>query len=162
MRPYLDPAGRNDLIAFLMAVDQFDVANRAALAALHRACPDVEAMEFDLSAGVVNQVGLFSRDLEFVRAVEEGDRGTVTVQIARRVPLVELAFTRRDDRWLYACDDDLRDVTPLLREAATGLERLADLFAKGPRTPDQIRRAYRLRVAPSVQQIAELATKNQD
>ena len=152
MRPYIDPQHREDVIDLLVAVDELLAANTGAQEAIRRACPTVAAERFDLSM-VADNLELFSRDARLIRAEEQGDRGTVTVQIADRVPLVHLRFERRQGRWIYLPGQWDAPIIPTVREVAGALNRIAVVVSSGPRAPEDIESEYRFRIGPKLRQV---------
>lgn len=158
MRPYIDPEHRDDVIDLLVAMDELLAANAAAQAAIRQACPEIDPRPFDMSA-MVNQLELFSRDLQIVSLEEDGDRAWVVLLIADQVPYERAQFERRDGRWVYLPGPGARDLTSMTRAIAEALGRVAFVVSQGPHTPEQIQAEYRLRVGRRLQDVLASATR---
>jgi hypothetical protein len=156
MRPYIDSRHREDVIDLLVAVDELMGANAAALRAIRDACPDISTERFDMSP-LVENLELFSRDVELVEHERRGDAAIVTVQISGRVPLVHLQFVNRDGFWLYRSEQGDPGVVPLVREITRSLEQIVLVTSTGPRTARQIEREYELRVGSKFKRMQQLA-----
>lgn len=153
MRPRIEPQRREAVIDLLMAMDRLLAANAAARHAVQRAVPDFPIQRVDLGPILADNLELFSKNLEVVRSEENGDEGTVTVQIAGAMPLVHLHFQRSGRHWLYLPGEDPGKLIPLLTQLTTGLERISVSVAGSPQTPESIMREYQLRIAPKLRSV---------
>jgi hypothetical protein len=150
MQPWIDPAGSDELIDLLVAMDEFQTANATAQVALARACPEIDPREFD-TPWLENSLGLFSRDAEYVGEEIHGDRATVIIDVRGREKPLE--FERRGSRWMYmpgACDPRL---TAFVASLARSLTQIATTFSGGPCPPAKVASEYRYRVASKIDQM---------
>ena len=157
MRPYIDSRSRDEVIDLLIAIDELFVANAAAQHAIAKACPGIPARRFDLAGQIADNLELFSKHVEFVSQQESGNRGTVMVQIAGRVPLAHVNFQRRDGYWVYVPGPVGPDLIPMIRAMADALNRIALVVSNEPRTRGEIEAEYRLRIGPKLRRIGQLA-----
>ena len=155
MRPFIDAGSRDELIDLLIAFDELLLANSGAQLAIVKACPTIRAEAFDMSP-MADWLELFSQRLEFVSLQEEGDRGTIAVQIAGRLP-EELEFERQDGRWVYLPGPIGPDLIPLVRDIARALNRITLAVSTGPHTAEEIEAEYRLRVGRRLERVNEPA-----
>jgi hypothetical protein len=100
LTPLILPEAAADTIAVLAAVDEVIDAGRAlqSIAETRYSGPAAEAGH--LSA-MQNNLGVFSRDVEFFSQNFKGDRAYVTLQEGEHVPLVDAEFVFRDGKWFY-------------------------------------------------------------
>ncbi len=156
MLPHMDPDSRDEVIDLLMAMDELLAANAGAQLAISKACPGIEAERFDLAAQLADSLELFSTHIEFISDRRDGDRGTVTVQIAGRVPLTHINFRRRAGHWVYLPGPVGRDLIPITRAITGALNRIALVVSAGPRTREEIEAEYRLRIGRKLKRIGQL------
>jgi len=152
MEPYIDQAGRDEVIELLIAMDELLAANDAALQATTQACPDMDVQPFDM-ASVADSLDLFSREVTYVSCEESGDRGAVTANVSGRLPLDRIEFVRKGDYWMYDPGPSQPTVTSTIREIALAMDRIVFVIANRTLSPDEIREEYRLRVAPQVRRL---------
>jgi len=150
MGPYIDATSRDEVVDLLVVMDELLAANAAARAAITRACPGIAAAAFDMSH-MANALELFSRDVQLIRVDEEGNRGLITVQIARRLPLKYPAFERRAGHWVYVPGPLGRDFVTVIREMTGALNHLALVLLAGPRSDAEIEAEYRRRIGPKLE-----------
>jgi len=159
MRPYVDSAHYDHLIDLLTAMDELLVANAGTQMAIRQACPGIEAGRFDMSP-MANHLELFSRDVEFVGQQVEGDCGTVTVQIAERLPLTRLDFKRGNAHWLYLPGRTDPEIVPVIREMADALNRITMILASGLKTEKEIEDEFHCRISPKLERIRRAGVGN--
>jgi hypothetical protein len=155
MQPYIDPAGQDEVIELLLAMDELVAANNAMLQTIKRAAPDMELEEFDMS-WLADKLDLFSRDVEFVSCEERGDRGVVILNVSDRPPLEEIEFVRRDDYWLYVPGPAEPEVTEIIREIARAMGRVVFSIPSRELSPQEIRDEYRLLVMTKLRDLTDL------
>ena len=151
MRPYLEPETAEGLIDLLVAMDDLMAANAGAQAAIHRACPGMDPSRYDLSY-LDQYMTFFSKNVEYIRERDKGDRAEVIVQVGGRMPLEELEFRRyREGRgpswWVYVPGSDMAQITPLIREVAAALKQITIvLSASKQATPEQVGDEFEIRI----------------
>ncbi|HSW44086.1 MAG TPA: hypothetical protein VLM89_00775 [Phycisphaerae bacterium] len=161
MRPYIDPSAVDSLIDLLVAVDELMAANASALSTVARACPGMDDSRLDLSY-LERYMDLFSRDVEFIREQQKGDQATMTIQVADRLPLIELRFrraavARNDFRWVYTPGRAVPELTNLLRDITGGLNQFALVLSHAEgMTPESVQREFDLRVMTRLRRHAAL------
>jgi hypothetical protein len=136
LTPLVVPGRGDDVVQFLMAVDDF-------LAANHRLCDwlrehvglglsqiiDQSYVADDLAIYAGEDLGLFSRHVELLDITVETDRATVAFTIAERLPARHARLRKFDGIWRYDPGPRFSDDLPTaFHELARGLESvLADL-----------------------------------
>lgn len=83
------------------------------------------AMPFDRSAAG-DAIGVFSLHIRALTQRVEGDRATVTIQVADRVPLDSVELLRRNGRWLLRTDPPIPGVPEALEDLARVLREVAE------------------------------------
>lgn len=76
-----------------------------------------------------NNLGIFSKDIEILAQHFEGDGATVTIQVARRVPLLRAAFERRGNRWCYVPDPIQASSIDALAQLTTDIKHVESALA---------------------------------
>lgn len=156
LRRHIEPAGREGTIDLLVAVDELVAANRAALAAMQREFPGMDRRDYDLSF-VLDNLDLFSREVEFVKVREHGDEAVVTAQVSRRLPLAEMIFIRHDGRWMYQSGREQPEIIEHLRAITRALGQITLLIRSGDLRAEQMPEEWRLRIQSRQEKIAQLA-----
>lgn len=152
MRPYVDPAAYRPMVDLLLAVDELLAANQAAMELTSEVCPEHALDAMDLSR-VADELELFSREVTWIRGREGEDRAVVTVQVADRLPVIDLAFVRYDDRWVYEPDLDGPDVAPALRGLARAVEEFTGAVRDRSMTCDQVIAEYMARIGSHIRRL---------
>jgi hypothetical protein len=158
MLPYLHPSGRDATIDLLVAVDELVLADAAARAAVQRACPGMQPPG-DLSGMIANRLELFSRDVEFIQAKEEGKLATVSVKIGNRLPLRHLQFERVGDTWQYMHGEAPPALVAAIRQLTRAFNQLELVLSDTHMTPEQVNEEYRLRLAPKLKKFGDFNLK---
>ena len=136
LTPLVVPGRGEDVVKFLMAVDDFLTANR-------RLCDwlrdhvglglsqiiDQSYVADDLAIYAGEDLGLFSRQVELLDVAVETDQATVAFTIAERLPAGHVRLRKIDGVWRYDPGPRFSDDLPAaFHELARGLESvLADL-----------------------------------
>ncbi|MBI5762939.1 MAG: hypothetical protein HZA51_05370 [Planctomycetes bacterium] len=123
LRPLIIPEAAADTIAFLAAAHEVIDSGRRLQASAEKRYSG-PAAEGGRLAAMENNLGLFSRDVEFFSQSFKGDRAVVTLQEGEHVPLVHAVFELREDQWLYAPDPTPKDLPWELHLLATQLVEL--------------------------------------
>jgi len=153
MRRYIASDGGEALIDLLVSVDELVKANAAALASVRKTCPEMSLRRCaDLSIFQDN-LGLFSRSVEWVSATQSGDSAVVIAQISGRVPLKRLPFVRRDGVWRYVPGPENRLVVPTIHRLTRSLNQITLLLADREMTPKEIEEEYRIRVVGLIESV---------
>jgi hypothetical protein len=148
---------RDELIDALMGVDQLLAANRRLKELVNERIGADAAPWWDLSL-LENGLGPFSRDVDVVTVEMDKSDATLTIQVAKRVPLLEVAFVRDPPgRWRYVPDPPIPGMAEQLRELARNLDSLADQLTDSPMTPEQFERRFRQQVLPLLQSLGRMA-----
>ncbi len=152
----VDPRQSRHVVSLLYALDRLELANRSLALAVKKQFGTAVAREFDHRA-LVNAAGVFSRDVELISQRIDGDRATVTFQIAKRVPLEEVRLVRLDGDWRIRTDDPIPEATREIGRLAEGLTAVARLVGRGNMTVAKLRSELHWREAPIGRRLAELA-----
>lgn len=130
LRPLIIPEAAADTIAFLAAAHEvIDSGRRLQTAAEKRYSGP--ASEGGRLAAMENNLGLFSRDVEFFSQSFKGDRAVVTLQEGEHVPLIHAVFELRDGQWLYAPEKAPKNLPWELHILATRLEEIGHRVEAG-------------------------------
>ncbi len=155
--PMIEKGSREEVVGVLLALDELLAANAAALDAIESSCAECDPAAFDWGARLENNLGVFSKEVEYVGEQVGGERGAITIQVAGRLPLEQVTFARREGRWVYVPDASSSGLIPVLRDAAHGLDRIALVLRKRSVTPSEVVEEYAIRVSPKLDRIAELS-----
>lgn len=136
LTPLVVPGRGDDVVQFLMAVDDF-------LAANHRLCDwlrdhvglglsqiiDQSYVADDLALYAGEDLGLFSRQVELLDVAVEAEQATIAFTIAERLPARHARLRKSEGVWRYDPGPRFSDDLPTaFHELARGLESvLADL-----------------------------------
>jgi hypothetical protein len=156
IRPYIDNSHNQDVIDMLIAVDELLAANAGTQRAIRTACPTFPAERLDLSK-LADNLDLFSREVRFVSAEENGSQGIVRVRIPRRIDPVDLRFEHRDGIWVYLPGSGGAEMVPVIREMTVAMDRISLTLASESKSPEDIGNEYRLRIGPKLKRITQLA-----
>ena len=96
----IDPNERIGVVDTLMAVDALLRADRRREHLLTERYGEAVAELFSLQ-WLGNQLGPFSREVQVVSHRDDGETAVVMVQVADRLPLEAVRFTRRQGQWVY-------------------------------------------------------------
>ncbi|HOB75524.1 MAG TPA: hypothetical protein PKG54_13485 [Phycisphaerae bacterium] len=159
LRPYMDPAHRDQVIDMLLAVDDLLAANAAVLKAIDTALPDAPGPRPDISGVIMAHLELFSRDVRIVEEHEDRQAGQaiIRIEIANTPPPVDVHFRLREGHWVYvpgatggpATIHAFRELTKALDRTARSLTTSEDL------SPRQVLDDYRLFVLPMLNRMAQ-------
>jgi hypothetical protein len=154
---YVVPDRRAHLVDTLVAVDQVLAADRRLRDVLGSQFGPEAALWLDLSF-LEFRLGPFSRQVTVVQSRSHDRGATVTIQIADRVPLVDVAFVQNDaGRWQYQPDEPIPDMPKLLGRLAGALDALADEMSSPGATAEQLERSCKERIIPLIQALGSLA-----
>jgi hypothetical protein len=146
IEPHLLPEQQGPVIELIQSVDRLRWANDVLQDAVTRQFGPATARAFDRS-DVVNALGVFSRDVEFLDEEVNGEAATVTIQIAGRLPFDEVALERSTDRWVLHTDPPIPGVAEALRDLAGVLVDTARILDERPMTLEELRRELAAREA---------------
>jgi hypothetical protein len=152
---FLLPDQRAAVLDHLMAVDDVVTAHRSLNQLIRERIGVGSASTFDADA-LANIVGVFSRDLEVVDETIDGDRATVTICVAGRLPLDRVEMLRREERWVIRTDPPVPALTDELRKLAQAARRVTLELRTRNLTTDDLQRELRLRQKPILERILEL------
>ena len=163
MRSYVDQDADEDLTDLLIVVDELLAANAGAQQAIHRTCPQLDTRQYDLSY-LEQYMSMFSKDVTYIRDVQKGDEAIITVQVADRIPLMDLRFRRQHEprgqpgRWVYVPGQSMPELVPLLRDVARVLDQVTlVLSASKDMGPEDVRHEFEVRLRPGLKRIAAAA-----
>jgi len=154
----IDPKQARDVVSLLFALDRLARADHTLGLAIKKAFGSAVAREFDHQA-LVNAAGVFSRDVDLVSERIDGDHATVTFQVAKRVPLDEVALVKLNGEWRIRTDDPIPEAVREIERLAEGLTSVARLVGRKHLTVAQLRAELHLREAPIGRRLADLARK---
>lgn len=153
--PYLVPEQRDAVIEHILSMDELTSAGESLKARVKRVLGAGSADAFDRTA-VANALGPFSRDVEYVSEVTEGDTAVVIIRVGGRLPLEQVNLVRGDKRWLIQTDPPVPGVSAELRKLARALERVADDVDRRQLSAEQIEKELTLRQRPILERIDQL------
>jgi hypothetical protein len=155
LEPLVVADRRNELVEALMGVDQLLAANRRLKELVAERIGTETVPWWDLSL-IENGLGPFSRDIDVVASRVDELHARVTIQVAKRVPLLHIEFAREPaGSWRYIPDAPISGMGQRLRELARSLDSLADQIRNNGVTPEQFERRFRQQVLPLLQAIGE-------
>jgi hypothetical protein len=152
---FLLPDQRAAVLDHLMAVDDVVTAHRSLDQLIRERIGEGSATLFDADA-LANIVGVFSRDVEVVDETVDGDRATVTICVAGRLPLERFEMLRREGRWMIRTDPPVPALTDELRKLARVARRVSLELRTRNLSADEVQRELRLRQKPILERILEL------
>lgn len=152
LEQFVQPDQRRVLEDTLMAFDRVLQANDRAQHRLIDMHNESVAGEFDLG-NIADNMGLFSRNVNFRSERIDGDKAVVIVQVLDRVPLEQYRFVRRQDRWIYTPDAPISDMHTLINELAKGVEEFEYQLENRDLSIEQVRSEFRYRVWPRMRDI---------
>lgn len=152
---FLLPDQRVAVLDHLLAVDDVVSAHRTLNQVIRERIGAGSATTFDADA-LANVVGVFSPNLEVVDETIDGDRATVTICVAGRLPLERVEMLRRDGRWVLRTDPPVPALTVEFRKLAQAARRVTLELRTRPLTADDLQRELRLRQKPILERIREL------
>lgn len=155
LRPNLLPEQRRYVIDLIQAVDRLDRGNDVLQAAVTRRFGPATARMFDRSE-VRNAIGVFSSDVELLTERIAGDNAVVVIQVADRVPLIEVHLIRREDRWVLRTDPPIPGMSAELAKLADALVATARRLDQEKLTLPELRRELSLREAAVGHRLEEL------
>jgi hypothetical protein len=161
LRPYMDPAHRDQAIDMLLAVDNLLAANSAVLKVLECVSPQTPRARLDISGVITANLEIFSKEVEVLSQHEdrEAGRATLTIEIAGTPPPVDVHFRLREGHWVYVPGSaGGAEMIQALRELTKALERVArSLAVSGNASPEQALKEYQLFVLPKLRAMARVA-----
>ncbi|MFH0982956.1 MAG: hypothetical protein V2A79_15660 [Planctomycetota bacterium] len=157
---YLAPEQRDAVVEHILCVDELTAAGESLKARIYRIVGPGSADAFDRT-GVANALGPFSRDVECVSEMIEGDTAVVSILVGGRLPLENVHLVRADDRWLIQTDPPIPGVATELRKLARVLYRVADEVERRQLTADQIEKELTLRQRPVLERLDQLVRATQ-
>lgn len=149
MRPYIDEESCEDTIDLLVAVDRLMAANHDFLAAIQRACPEMDVRPYDLSFTRDN-LDLFSREVVWVGAKADSEDAVVTAAVSGRLPLREIRFRKQVDRWVYVPGPEDPAVIKAIRQMCRSLNQIELVALTKQPTDQQIQEEYRVRILSKI------------
>ena len=155
LRPNLLPEQRLYVIDLIQAVDRLDRGNDVLQASVTRRFGPATARMFDRS-GARNAIGVFSADVELLTERISGDAAVVVIQVADRVPLIEVHVIRREDRWVLRTDPPIPGMAAELAKLADALVATARRLDQEKLTLPELRRELSLREAAVGRRLEEL------
>ena len=152
---YVIPEQREAVVEHILSVDELTSAGESLKQRIERHVGAGSAEAFDRTQ-VANALGPFSRDVEFVSAIIEGDTAIARIRIAGRLPLEATELVRRDGCWLIRTDPPVAGVSAELRKLAKVLLRVAEQVERKKLTAVQIGDELALRQRPILDRIDQL------
>ncbi len=125
----------------LMAFGRLLDANARAQEVLVAEHGEFVAANYDLGS-LANSLGFFSEDAVFRGERIDGDRATVVVQVADRLPLEEFRFVRHKGRWVFAPSGPLPELPQRVSELVKGLDEFAEAVQRGPMDLKDVKLAF--------------------
>ncbi len=136
----------------VQATDRLVAAEAEFRKAVTRRLGHAAAMRVDRSdAG--DAIGVFSRRVAVIDERIDGDRATVTIQVAGRVPLETVAMVRREQRWLIQTDPPIVGVAERMQELAEVLLAIARRVDRGDVTDATLNAELAAQQAPVLRKL---------
>ena len=155
LEEFLGADQRRDVVELIQSVDQLLYANRVLQARVEAHLGMATAAAFDRSEAA-NAIGVFSRDVEVISERVDGDRATVLIQVAGRVPLEEVQLLRVDGAWRLTTDPPIAGVAEEIRNLADALLRCSRRAEHPSMTAKKLRAELRAMEAPIGQRLVKL------
>ncbi|MCH8148791.1 MAG: hypothetical protein IH987_12465 [Planctomycetes bacterium] len=152
---YLLPEQRRYVIDLIHAVDRLDRGNDVLQGAVTRRFGPATARMFDRS-GTRNAIGVFSADVKLLTERVSEDAAVVVIQVADRVPLIEVHLERRADRWVLRTDPPIPGMAAELAKLAEALVATARRLDQEQLTLPELRRELSLQEAAVGRRLEEL------
>ncbi len=152
---HLVPEQREHNLDLIHATDRLLSANRVLQAAITEHLGPATAAAFDRSR-TANAIGVFSTEVEVLSQRVEGNRATVTIQVADRVPLENVHLVRDVNRWLIRTDPPIPEVSAQMGKLADVLIRTARRLADERMTAAELVRELESQQAPIGRRLTEL------
>ena len=146
---------RPHVLDLLHAADQLAHADRVLHAAVERQFGSAAATQFDHTA-VADSFGVFSRRVEIITESIHGNRATVAIQVAGRVPLENVQLVRAGGAWRIHTDPPIPEIPKLLRDLARTMSDAARDIERKPWPADTLRAELARRQKPILARIREL------
>jgi hypothetical protein len=148
IEPYIAAERRVQLVDTLIAVDQVLVANRRLQSVVTEHYGPGAALVWDLGE-LEYHVGPFSRNAQIIRSEKRGQKATVVIQIAERIPLQDIHFVQnKEGGWQYLPDQPIEGMPAGLRRLARKMDELSETLQGGEVTQNQFEQRYRTEVLP--------------
>ena len=132
-----------------------DRGNDVLQAAVTRRLGPATARMFDRS-GARNAIGVFSENVKLLTERLDGDTAVVAIQVADRVPLIDVRLARHDDRWVLQTDPPIPGMAAELAKLAEALVATARRLDQEKLTLPELRRELSLREAAVGHRLEEL------
>ena len=155
LRDYLVPEQREAVIDHLLAVDELVMSYRLLNHVVAERVGQGSATAFDPQA-VANIVGVFSRDVTLVDEVVDGDRATITISVAGRVPVEHVEMVMPDDVWLVKTDTPVIGLASEIRKLAEATDHVVFEIRSRDMTAEDVREELNLRQRPILERIKQL------
>lgn len=155
LAPHLLPEQRPHIVELIQAVDRLRWADQVLQESVARRLGESTARALDRSQ-LGNIIAVFSWDVAVVGEAIEGDRATVSVQIADRLPLERVEMIRRDGRWIIVTDPPIRAIAGELRKLAEALVAVARRVDETEWTLAQIERELDASQAPISRRLSSI------
>jgi hypothetical protein len=162
VEPYILPEQRVPLIDTLMAVKAMQAANQRMHAAVERQFGRWTADVLDRSP-LLDFLGLFAPKVSFI--CEEGpdpldgNRVSVCIQVADRLPLERINFVCQAGRWYYDPGTPVPEMPAALNGLARGLNLMADRLERNELTRDQLISEFHTRLDPVLRDVPAVADR---
>lgn len=159
IEPFVLLEQRATVIAQLRAVDRLVLTSGLLQQRIKKHLGLAVAQEFRYDQ-VANIVGIFSRNVTLLTQRINGDRATITYQVAAQLPIETAKFVRRNNRWVLLADP-IPGVPEQILKLADLMERMARRIERKPLTAEELRHDLRLRQTPILRRIQRLITEAQ-
>ena len=148
---------RSAVHALVSATDALLNANARLQDSIIQTYGHAAAIPFDRSEAS-NAIGVFSSEVTVLDQRIDGDRAAVTIQVAHRVPVQEVALVLRRGRWLVHTDPPIEELPREVRRLAEVLEEAADRVIRENLTIEQIEGMLSLAQEPILRRIQRLTS----
>jgi len=155
IKQYINPEQRDAVFEYILSVDELTSAGESLKARINRIVGPGSADAFDRTA-VANALGPFSRDVECVNEVIQGESAVVRIRVGGRLPLEDVRLLRQDGCWMIRTDPPIVEMPAELRKLAKVLRDVAAEAEREQLTAEQIEKELTLLQRPILRRIEQL------
>ena len=151
---------RTAIVELVLSVDELVAAESALSRMIHERVGEGSAVRFERRAQVANILGPLSRDVEVMSQHINGDRATVEIQVAGRVPLEQVELRREEQSWLVWPDKPIPGLADELRNLADATRRVRTMLQRREMEAEDVFKELAKRQQPALQRIARLTAQS--
>ena len=154
------PEQRSAIVELVLSVDELIAAESALSHAIQERVGEGSAVRFERRAQVANILGPLSRDVNVMAQHLDGDRATVEIQVAGRVPLERVELHREGGVWRIHPDKPIPGLAEELRNLADATRRVRSMLQRREMEADDVFNELAKRQQPALERMARLTAQN--